>query len=45
VTFLHEQVTEVRQHFDKALSLYSIESDQSAVFRVENALTASLSDL
>ena len=27
-----------RQHFDKALGLYSIESDQSGVYRVENDL-------
>ncbi len=27
-----------RQHFDKALSLYSIESDRSAMYRVENDL-------
>lgn len=27
-----------RQHFDKALALYSIEADSSAVYRVENDL-------
>lgn len=32
------QPAKARQHLDKALSLYSIESDQSAVYRVENDL-------
>jgi len=32
------QPARARQHLDKALSLYSIESDQSAVYRVENDL-------
>lgn len=30
-----QQPTRARQHLDKALSLYSIESDQSGVYRVE----------
>ncbi len=34
---IHQPAT-ARQHFDKALTLYSIESDQSAVYRVENDL-------
>lgn len=33
-----QQVAIARQHLDKALSLYSIEPDQSAVHRVENDL-------
>jgi tetratricopeptide (TPR) repeat protein len=33
-----EQPNKARQHFDKALALYSIESDLSAVYRVENDL-------
>jgi tetratricopeptide (TPR) repeat protein len=33
-----QQSATARQHFDKALALYSIESDQSAVYRVENDL-------
>ncbi len=32
------QPTKARQHFDKAIGLYSIESDLSAVYRVENDL-------
>jgi len=32
------QPATARQHFDKALALYSIESDLSAVYRVENDL-------
>jgi len=32
------QPTKARQHYDKALALYSIESDLSAVYRVENDL-------
>jgi tetratricopeptide (TPR) repeat protein len=32
------QPAKARQHIDKALALYSIESDQSAVYRVENDL-------
>lgn len=35
---LLRQPVRARRHFDKALSLYSIESDQSAVYRVENDL-------
>ncbi len=33
-----QQPARARQHFDKALALYSIESDLSAVYRVENDL-------
>jgi tetratricopeptide (TPR) repeat protein len=33
-----QQPTKARQQFDKALALYSIESDLSAVYRVENDL-------
>jgi tetratricopeptide (TPR) repeat protein len=33
-----QQATRARKHFDHALALYSIESDQSAVYRVENDL-------
>lgn len=33
-----QQPLRARQHFDKALALYSIESDLSAVYRVENDL-------
>lgn len=33
-----QQVAIARQHLDRALALYSIESDQSAVHRVENDL-------
>jgi tetratricopeptide (TPR) repeat protein len=33
-----QQPVRSRQHFDKALALYSIESDLSAVYRVENDL-------
>ena len=33
-----EQPAKARHHFDKALALYSIESDLSAVYRVENDL-------
>ena len=33
-----QQPAIARQHFDKALALYSIESDLSAVYRVENDL-------
>jgi tetratricopeptide (TPR) repeat protein len=37
VTCTHlEQPARARQHFEKALALYSIESDPSAVYRVEN---------
>ncbi|OLD26436.1 MAG: hypothetical protein AUJ02_02505 [Chloroflexi bacterium 13_1_40CM_3_65_12] len=32
------QPATARQHFDKALTLYSLESDMSAVYRVENDL-------
>lgn len=32
------QPTRARQHFDKALALYSLESDLSAAYRVENDL-------
>src|SRR5216683_7672457 len=34
---IHQPAT-ARQHYDKALTLYSIESDLSAVYRVENDL-------
>jgi tetratricopeptide (TPR) repeat protein len=33
-----EQPSKARQHFDRALALYSIESDLSAVYRVEHDL-------
>jgi tetratricopeptide (TPR) repeat protein len=33
-----QQPSKARQHFDKAIALYSIESDLSAVYRVENDL-------
>jgi tetratricopeptide (TPR) repeat protein len=33
-----QQPTKARQHYDKALALYSIESDLSAVYRVESDL-------
>jgi tetratricopeptide (TPR) repeat protein len=33
-----QQPARARQHFDKALALYSIESDLSAVYRVQNDL-------
>ena len=33
-----QQSTRARKHFDSALGLYSIESDQSAMYRVENDL-------
>ena len=33
-----QQIAQARVHFDKALALYSIESDSSAVYRVENDL-------
>jgi tetratricopeptide (TPR) repeat protein len=33
-----QQPARARQHFDKALALYSIESDLSAVYRLENDL-------
>ena len=39
MTYQHlRQPATARQHFDKALALYSIESDLSAVYRVENDL-------
>jgi tetratricopeptide (TPR) repeat protein len=39
VTYMQlQQPGRARQHYDKALALYSIESDQSAVYRVENDL-------
>jgi tetratricopeptide (TPR) repeat protein len=34
---MHHPAT-AREHYDKALALYSLESDQSAVYRVENDL-------
>jgi tetratricopeptide (TPR) repeat protein/DNA-binding XRE family transcriptional regulator len=33
-----QQPAKARQHYEKALSLYSVESDQSAVYRVQNDL-------
>ncbi len=33
-----QQPTAARQHYDKAITLYSIESDSSAAYRVENDL-------
>ena len=33
-----QQPSTARQHYDKALALYSIESDLSSVYRVENDL-------
>jgi tetratricopeptide (TPR) repeat protein len=33
-----EQPAKARQHFDRALALYSIESDLSAIYRLENDL-------
>lgn len=33
-----QQPTKARQHFDRALALYSIESDLSAIYRLENDL-------